>query len=111
VRQRQPRQKDPRYLSWLRRQRCACGCLQGPPCDAAHLRASSAKYDKPNAGVGQKPDDKWALPLRHAHHMAMHDYGDEVGWLAMHGIKDPFATCQMYYQEFQREAKRLGVFP
>lgn len=43
--------------------------------------------------------------------MAMHDYGDEVGWLAMHGIKDPFATCQMYYQEFQREAKRLGVFP
>ena len=102
LKQRQPRQRDPKYLAWLRTQRCACGCLQGPPCDAAHLRASSAKYDKPNGGIGQKPDDRWALPLKHSHHMNLHLHGDELRWFALHGIPDPFATCKMYYAEYKR---------
>lgn len=92
-------------MEWLRKQRCVCGCLQGPPCDAAHLRASSAKYDKINPGVGKKPDDKWALPLLHQHHMAMHDYGDEVGWWAVHGIVDPFAMCMRYYAAYRNETR------
>jgi hypothetical protein len=103
--QRRPRRRDPKYLAWLREQRCVCGCLQGPPCDAAHLRASSAKYNKPNAGVGQKPDDIWALPLLHSHHMRQHSHGDEVGWWAAHGIHDPWALCLRYYRAYQRDAK------
>jgi hypothetical protein len=85
--------------------------LQGPPCDAAHLRASSAKYDKPNAGVGNKPDDKWALPLTHMHHMQLHAFGDEEGWWRAHGVSDPFALCKDYYREFQRLLKVEGLWP
>ena len=105
LRQRLQRKRDADYLAWLRTQRCACGCGKGPPCDAAHLRASSAEYDKVNAGVGSKPDDKWALPLTHSHHMAMHDYGDELGWWAKHGVADPFALCLQYNEKFRKEMR------
>jgi hypothetical protein len=78
--------------------RCAC-CGQPGPCDAAHIRAGSLAHDKPQTGMARKPDDKWALPLRHAHHMAQHRYGDEVGWWKAHGI-DPFATAVRYYKQY-----------
>ena len=98
--QRQPRKRDLKYLAWLRRQPCAC-CRQAPPCDAAHLRASSAQYLKTNA-IGQKPDDMWALPLKHAHHMAQHDYGNELDWWAKRGVADPFALALKHYRQFKR---------
>lgn len=101
LRQRKPRLSDEGYLAWLRTQRCACGCLQGPPCDAAHLRASSAQYDKAG-GMGIRPDDRWALPLKHQHHMAQHYHGDELGWWLAHGVADPFALALEYYQRYQR---------
>jgi len=101
MQQRQARKPDPKYLAWLRRQGCACGCHQPPPCDAAHVRASSAKYLKRNA-LGKKPDDMWALPLKHAHHMAQHAHGDELGWWSAHGVDDPFALALRYYRKFNR---------
>ena len=102
LRQRTPRQSDEPYLKWLRTQRCACGCLQGPPCDAAHLRASSAVYDKAS-GVGQKPDDRWALPFTHvvSHGAALPRQRDELVGEAPR-FNDPFALCIMYYLKFQR---------
>jgi hypothetical protein len=102
LRQRQPKKPDPDYLKWLRTQRCACGCLQGPPCDAAHLRARSYKYDK-DSGWG-RPDDKWALPLKHEHHMQQHHFhgGDELAWWKAHGVADPFALAIKYYQRYLR---------
>src|SRR4029077_1910418 len=103
MRQRQPPQRNPRYLQWLRAQGCACGCRLGPPSDAAHIRASSAKYDKPMTGMGARPDDRWALPLRHRHHMAQHEWGDELGWWSAHGIADPFALCLKYYRRYTKE--------
>lgn len=105
VRQRQPRLREPDYLKWLRAQRCACGCLEGPPCDAAHLRASSLEYDKPLAGMGSKPDDRWALPLKHFHHMGQHAVGELVWWAA-HGVADPFALCLEHHQRYLAEKKR-----
>ena len=105
TRQRLPRVLDNGYLRWLRGQRCACGCLQGPPCDPAHLRAASAKYDKPLTGTSMKPDDRWALPLKHFHHMTQHDYGDELGWWLAHGVKDPFALCIAHYERYLRETR------
>jgi hypothetical protein len=52
--------------------------------------------------MGYKPDDHWALPLKHQHHMAQHYSGDELGWWAAHGIADPFALAQEYYQRYLR---------
>jgi hypothetical protein len=105
VKLRTPRQSDPGYLAWLRKQRCACGCFIGPPCDAAHLRAASFVYDKPPAGLQYKPDDKWALPLKHAHHMEQHAYGNELEWWSRHGVDDPFALCLHYYKNYQRSRR------
>jgi hypothetical protein len=99
LRQRRPRVRDEGYLKWLRTQRCAC-CSQAPPCDAAHVRAASFKHSKNNA-LGRKPDDRWALPLKHQHHMAQHYYGDELGWWEAQGI-DPFELCLTYYKRYQR---------
>jgi hypothetical protein len=102
LRQRQPPVRDAGYLKWLRAQRCACGCQIGPPCDAAHLRAMSFQHGKSITGIGQKPDDKWALPLKHSHHMAQHAHGDELGWWQAHGVSDPHALCIEYYKRYQR---------
>jgi hypothetical protein len=102
LRQRRPRRLDAGYLAWLRGLPCAC-CGQRPPCDAAHLRAASAAYDKPITGTANKPDDCWALPLKHHHHMAQHAYGDELGWWAEHGVSDPFLLCQRYYERYRKE--------
>lgn len=103
LRQRLPRIEDKPYLAWLRKQRCACGCLQGPPCDAAHVRASSLAHGKDYTGGGRKPSDRWALPLKHDHHMSQTWHGDEVGWWAMHGVKDVFALCIDTFTKFCRE--------
>lgn len=113
--QRQPRLLDPGYLAWLRQQNCICGCNEAPPCDAAHLRAGSLKYNKPMTGMGRKPDDKWALPLKHSHHMRQHAHGDELGWWSAHGVGDPFRLCQRYYAAYGGsggvERKRRMVKP
>jgi len=110
LQQRRPRKRDPEYLAWLRKQRCACGCLQGPPCDAAHLRVSSLAYDKPMTGIGRKPDDMWCLPLKHTHHMDQHHYaGGELAWWSRHGVSDPFALCLKYYERFRKEQHDKGA--
>ena len=106
TRQRQPRMSDLKYLAWLRTQRCACGCLRGPPCDAAHLRAGSAKHHKRHVGLGEKPDDRWALPLTHACHMAQHEYGSEVGWWFDVKLIDPFTLAIKTYRKYMRERDR-----
>jgi hypothetical protein len=104
VRQRSPRLIDDAYLIWLRQQRCACGCLQPPPCDAAHIRSGSLKYNKPPlAGMAMKPDDRWALPLKHAHHMAQHAHGDELGWWRAHGVNDVFALALDHVARYLKE--------
>lgn len=91
--------RDPEYLAWLRKQPCACGCHQPPPCDAAHLRAGSIEHGKPHTGMQIKPDDCWAMPLKHAHHMAQHAFGDEVSWWHAHGVH-PFVRALRYYGRY-----------
>jgi hypothetical protein len=103
LRQRQPRLSEPDYLRWLRAQRCACGCLRGPPCDAAHLRAGSLKYGKSITGMGRKPDDAWALPLTHSCHLRQHHHGNELEWWAARGVQDPFKLCYEHYQRYLKE--------
>lgn len=102
LRQRQPRIAEPQYLAWLRKQGCSCGCKSPPPSDAAHLRTGSLLHDKRITGMARKPDDRWALPLRHDHHMAQHRYGSEVEWWNMHNI-DPFARAMRYHAAYMAE--------
>jgi hypothetical protein len=96
LRQRQPRERDPEYLAWLRTQPC-CLCGDNTSTEAAHLRVGSINHDKRETGKGEKPSDKWALPLCGDHHRQQHAAGDELAWWASYGI-DPFALAMRYRQ-------------
>lgn len=109
LRQREPRQREPKYLAWLRTKGCCCGCRSAPPSDAAHLRAGSILADKRPTGLAEKPHDRWALPLRHDHHMAQHAFGDELLWFAMHGIIDPWRKCRQFYAAYVLEMVEEGM--
>ena len=108
LRQKQPRIRNEGYLKWLRLKGCCCGCISRAPSDAAHLRAGSLAHDKPVTGMGIKPSDCWALPLRHDHHMAQHRHGSEVEWWNLHGI-DPFALAKRYYAQYLAESPSKPV--
>lgn len=96
MRQREPREHDEKYLKWLRRQPCCCGCQKAAPSDAAHIRAGSLRHDKRQSGLGEKPHDRWAVPLNRSCHIRQHAFGSELEWWSAHGVGDPFRLCQQY---------------
>lgn len=90
-----PRQRDPGYLAWLRTLPCCCGCGKPAPSDAAHLRTGVT-------GMGRKPHDRLAVPLDHGCHMRQHAFGDEAAWFHAHGI-EPLLLADRYYARYRRE--------
>ncbi len=61
--------------------------------------------------MAAKPDDKWALPLRHSCHMDQHNSGmNELTWWQRHGVRDPFALCVSYYARYERHKRRTALF-
>lgn len=94
LRQREPRVEDPAHLAYLRTLPCLV-CGRGPS-DPAHIRAPAPHYGKRYTGKGEKPDDKWVLPLCRHHHDAQHRES-ELGWWAGMGIADPFAVAVALY--------------
>lgn len=95
LRQRQPRVEDPAYLAYVRTLPCLI-CARPGPNDPAHIRAAAPLYGKSYTGKGEKPDDKWVLPLCRKHHDAQHRES-ELGWWAGMGIVDPFAVAVALY--------------
>lgn len=93
LRQRQPRQVDAKHLAAVRRLPCMI-CRQSP-CDAAHIRMSDWLHEKSHTGRGQKPDDKWSVPLCHRCHMDQHTRGERVWWEAQR--IDPIAVAIELY--------------
>lgn len=93
MRQRQPRVRDERHLRLIRQLPCLiCGRY---PAEAAHIRYGDAEHGKPKTGAGEKPDDKWTLPLCAEHHRtgkdAQHGAGERRWWESW-GV-DPLALC------------------
>lgn len=93
--QRQPREEDPAYLAYIRTLSCLV-CLRSGPSDPAHLRSASLQYAKRLTGMGEKPDDKWTLPLCRPHHDEQHRQ-NELSWWASKGIPDPFGRAEELY--------------
>lgn len=97
-----PREKDQDHLTCIRQLECVvCVSLdqeQDTPTEAAHLRSSSAIYEKPIAGMGKKPADKWALPLCRTHHREQHGPGGELGF--WHGYNlSPWIICVKLFEK------------
>lgn len=89
---------DARHLAAVRR--CPClSCDNDPAGEAAHVRMTRA--GKPIAGTGNKPADRWALPLCRACHTAdkaaQHRVGEVAFWSAL-GL-DPLAIAARLYAD------------
>jgi hypothetical protein len=87
LRQRQPREKNERHLAFVRTLPCClCGAIN---VDAAHIRVGSINHEKRSTGMGEKPSDRWVVPLCRPCHTEQHAAGDELRFWASKGI-DPF---------------------
>lgn len=73
------RERDEAHLKRLRLLPCA-RCADNQGSDAAHIRFSSATHGKKNPGVGQKPNDRDALPLCRRCHTLQHEIGEAAFW-------------------------------
>lgn len=102
LRQRQPRQHDNRHLDFIRSLPCIC-CGDNTTTEAAHARFASPQWGKRYVGKGEKPDDRWTLPLCGKHHREQHDIGELRFWdkykidpikaaLALHSFTGDYAT-------------------
>lgn len=89
----QPRERDLAHLEFIRQQPC-CICRDNTSTEAAHLRVGSINDDKRETGMGERPSDKWVLPLCGRHHREQHSMNEMEFW-AKHSI-DPFALAMQY---------------
>jgi hypothetical protein len=53
--------------------------------------------------MGQKPDDRWALPLSSLCHLAQHHNGNELAWWETRGVSDPFKLAIECYERYREE--------
>lgn len=91
--QRQPRVKDEKHLKFLRSLPCVI-CGNPIETEAAHIRFACEEAGKRMVGKGEKPDDKWALPLCGKHHREQHKMNERAWWESK-GI-DPIKLCELY---------------
>ncbi len=101
--------KSPSHLDLVRQLPCI---LSGRPAEAAHLRFADAAHNKPETGVGRKPDDMWCLPLAPELHRlnkgCQHDCGDERAWWAAFGI-DPLAVARSLWGKPRIHMERIII--
>lgn len=84
---RQPRQEAPEHLDFIRSLPCIVpDCHARGRNHAAHIRMGSDWHGKRETGAGEKPSDKWTVPLCPEHHVfgsgktAQHASGERVWW-------------------------------
>ena len=101
LRQRQPRERDDKFLAFLRLQPC-CVCSRPAPSEAAHIRMADPLRGKRETGKGEKPSDRYAVPLcgpiigaAKGCHREQHSM-DEMAFWKMHEI-NPFVVADSYY--------------
>lgn len=81
-RRKHPRIENKNHLSFIRKLPCVvCGTRRHV--EAAHVRMGNPLYGKPPAGMAEKPDDKWAVPLCPPHHDEQHSMNEAQFWVAL----------------------------
>lgn len=100
LRQRDPRQHDPKHLAFVRSRPC---CL--PFCrreaEAAHLRMGNISIGKEPTGKGEKPHDRYSVPLcpyRHRDGIDAQHKSNESEWWARTGL-NPWAIAASLWIE------------
>jgi hypothetical protein len=88
---RQPRQHCEAHLRFIRGLPCVI-CKNNIETEAAHVRFSCFEANKRKVGIGEKPDDKWTVPLCGNHHRMQHAWGEREFWKATG--RDPISIAQ-----------------
>lgn len=86
--QRNPRERDPGFLAFLRRQPCIAGLIVGGcegPMHAAHIRYTRHGQGR-NPGMGSKNHDRHATGLCEHHHLHDQHQRSEVAFWADLGV-------------------------
>lgn len=95
---RSPRLQEPSHLQAIRQLPCL-KCGMDPCGEAAHVRMASAAFGK-RSGKGEKPDDRWALPLDAACHRldddSQHKVGEAIFWHALN--LNPLLICEALHK-------------
>lgn len=83
TRQRRPRRTALAHLSWIRTLPCIV-TWKRENVEAAHIRYGDPKWGKRAVGMGEKPDDRWTVPLSHSLHVggpeSQHANGEREWW-------------------------------
>lgn len=95
------RQRDPRvhcedHLKFIRQLPCV-RCGDNTSTEAAHVRMPDPRSAKESCGKGEKPHDKWTLPLCGRCHRLQHDIGEKRFW--DFGTQDPHFICMALWGE------------
>jgi hypothetical protein len=103
---RRPRIEDRNHLAFIRGLPCVvCGTRRNV--EAAHIRMGSALYGKRQAGMGEKPDDKFATPLCPKHHDEQHSMNEAAFWSAL--AIDPLRLALALFDSSGDEARAEAI--
>ena len=96
--QRKPRERDAKHMSCIACLPCIV-CF-ARPVHVAHVRMADPERGKRFTGKGEKPSDKWTVPLCPDHHLngpdAQHAMNERIWWMQQ-GI-DPIDLCMKLYE-------------
>jgi len=77
-----PRIENRNHLAFIRKLPCVV-CLTRRNVEAAHVRMGNPLYGKRQAGMGEKPNDAFTLPLCAAHHDEQHSMNEAAFWMEL----------------------------
>lgn len=108
-----PRKQDDAHLRWIRTLPCLVTGKR--PADAAHVRYAAPSYGKREVGGGEKPDDRWAVPLHRSEHTVQHSLDEREYWesksidpcsvaLALFGMSGDDEAAEVILREARKRA-------
>lgn len=118
--QRDPRKKDDVHLDMIRMLTCV-SCGRAKFTEAAHIRFPDPAYGKKEPGAGNKPHDRWTVPLCHQCHRtgrhSQHNSNEKQWWaergidvcayaLALHSVSPDVVLAQKITNEWSYKIKQ-----
>jgi hypothetical protein len=93
MRQKERRVRSKAYMAHVR----GFPCLScGGQAEAHHVKFAELR------SMGMKPGDNWCVPLCHACHMSLHDFGREQVFWACLGI-DPIEWARKHWERWNEQ--------
>jgi len=102
-----PRKEDRSHLEYIRSLPCLVTGRESQ-IEAAHVRYGDPAYGKRETGAGEKPDDRWCVPLHRDQHWDQHRNGEREWWTST-GIDPLRVACALWGASGDEDAGRLII--